>query len=555
MNDYAEFRKQYQEQLEQAVANANMPPEILEQFDFDNCLKANTQKEIYIVKRKSDGVKALLRITKDYPEEDAVQEAEILKTLNHPGIPKVFASYEHGGRSFIVREYFEGETLADLVQKNGAMSPKEIREFVPKICDILSYLHGQEPSVIHRDLKPQNIIMTTNGDVKLIDFGIAREYDSTQVQDTTVILTKPYAPPEQFGYTQSDSRSDIYSLGKVLFFLATDDQEGAERIKDHHDIAASQSLILRQDNLLREAIAQCLRFDPARRFPSVQVLMEFMDSQHSAFRTPEELSKDAIIQKEYLDGLSVGHAISLCVQIIDRFLAHHDHTADRLEIFRCVCFSTNYLSERLDLDLNYIWARSCPYCNDSSKAEDLQSSHYALCDRTCDGAMYTNCKDNEAHYSLFHKDSKKSSTPQEIIDHTYNAVDAWVGKHNAKYLANLVSESAEPLIKTAERIVGDFERIVSHDGCVKLPERWEISGPGLFYGTIPDYMTRKGYIFATSMDIIEECEGEVLGTVDLIDGAMTLPKRWKKRAGDKIFLTSAWDHFELFFDSFPPDRG
>ena len=100
----------------------------------------------------------MLRITKDYPQEDALEEAKLLSGLDHPSIPKVFASYEKNGRNFLIREYLEGRSLYEIVSTGGSLSANDIFDIALKLTDILSYLHAQIPPVIHRDIKPQNII-------------------------------------------------------------------------------------------------------------------------------------------------------------------------------------------------------------------------------------------------------------------------------------------------------------------------------------------------------------------------------------------------------------
>ena len=90
-----------------------------------------------------------------------------------------------------------------------------------KLTDILSYLHSENPPIIHRDIKPQNIIVGRDSSIHLIDFGIARVHKEERTQDTSVVLTLDYASPEQYGFEQTTPLSDIYSLGVVMLFLAT----------------------------------------------------------------------------------------------------------------------------------------------------------------------------------------------------------------------------------------------------------------------------------------------------------------------------------------------
>lgn len=260
--DTSEFNRQYQNMLESAVDAEQMPRSIIDNYTFISCLRRDQQgkKAIYILKRRTDGVKALLRVTHHYPEEDALEEAKILNKLDFPGIPKVYAAYSEGERNYLIRTYVEGRTLYDMIKCSGVMPPEEIYPIIGQLCDILSYIHQKNPPVIHRDIKPQNIIMAEDGSLHLIDFGIAREEKPDQDKDTAIILTDGYAAPEQFGYGQTTALSDIYSVGALMLFLATGQTKKKElnqRLDDKH---------------LRGLINSCTAMDPAGRFQSAEKL-------------------------------------------------------------------------------------------------------------------------------------------------------------------------------------------------------------------------------------------------------------------------------------------
>lgn len=264
MNDIADFKKEYKAQLNSAIADDDMPPALLEQFTFDSCIRKDEEgkKELYLVTRKADGAKALLRITTDYPEEDALHEAKLLDTLDHPAIPKVYATYEQNNRKYAVRQYFDGQTLYNIIKKRGILPARDIYGIASKLCDVLIYLHEQTPPIVHRDIKPQNIIISPDGHIHLVDFGIARVYKPGQKQDTTIILTGPYAPPEQFGFGQTSALTDIYQLGIVMLYLATENestQDLSHRIKDRR---------------LRQLIEKCTAFDPKARFADARKLKQ-----------------------------------------------------------------------------------------------------------------------------------------------------------------------------------------------------------------------------------------------------------------------------------------
>ena len=152
------------------------------------------------------------------------QEAQMLANLDHPGLTRVTDFFAEGGNWYLTMEYIEGETLdARLARaRNGRLSVDEALRIMRQLCDVLTYLHNREPQVIFRDLKPGNIMLTPNGEVKLIDFGIARFFKPGKSQDTVQLGTPGYAAPEQYGgLSQSDPRTDIYSLGAVLHQMVT----------------------------------------------------------------------------------------------------------------------------------------------------------------------------------------------------------------------------------------------------------------------------------------------------------------------------------------------
>ncbi len=150
------------------------------------------------------------------------QEAQMLARLDHPNIPKVTDSFDEGVKHFMVMEFVEGETLEDFLQRQRLpVAESQVRMWAAQLCDVLGYLHRQSPPVIFRDLKPANVMFTPSGQLKLIDFGIARFFKAGQAGDTLVMGTPGYAAPEQHGTGQTDARSDVYSLGVVLHRMLT----------------------------------------------------------------------------------------------------------------------------------------------------------------------------------------------------------------------------------------------------------------------------------------------------------------------------------------------
>jgi len=281
--DVESFLAIYDEALQASLPEEDLPEELLSIYAFESCLRKDPdgRKELYLLRRKADGGRALLRITRDYPEEDALEEAKLLLRLDHPGIPKAYAFYEQGGKRYLVREYIEGRTLFDIVSTAGILGANDIFGIALKLADILIYLHAQMPPVIHRDIKPQNIIVGRDGSIHLIDFGIARIHKESRRQDTSVILTLDYASPEQYGFEQTTPLSDIYSFGVVLLFLAT----------GHTVRTGLEAQIV--SNGLRNLIEQCIVFNPKARIQSMAEIRAYLVRETDR-RTPKQTRRLAV---------------------------------------------------------------------------------------------------------------------------------------------------------------------------------------------------------------------------------------------------------------------
>jgi len=159
-----------------------------------------------------------------------VEEARMLSRLDHPKIVSVVDIEKTDEYIYVVMDYVEGETLANVVKRLGPQSEQDVCSWMLQLCDVLDYLHNQEPPIVYRDLKPSNVILHPDGYVKLIDFGVVREYkdNSLTSQDTIAFGTRGYAPPEQYGKSQTDPRADIYALGATMWHLLAGKAPAAE---------------------------------------------------------------------------------------------------------------------------------------------------------------------------------------------------------------------------------------------------------------------------------------------------------------------------------------
>ena len=154
-------------------------------------------------------------------------EADILKRIDHPVIPRIVDILHENGVIYVVMDYVEGRTLAEIVKEEGAKEQETVIEWGIQLADALKYLHSMNPPIIYRDMKPSNVMLKPDGSIKLIDFGTAKEFKVEKTADTTALGTRGYAAPEQFGDSNgkgrynTDEKTDIYSLGATLYHMVT----------------------------------------------------------------------------------------------------------------------------------------------------------------------------------------------------------------------------------------------------------------------------------------------------------------------------------------------
>jgi serine/threonine protein kinase len=148
-------------------------------------------------------------------------EANLLASLVHPNLPRIYEQFTEAGRWYLVMDFIEGETLESylLREPDGKISVDKALSIGIQLCTVLEYLHNRQPPIIFRDLKPANIMLTALGHIYLIDFGIARHFKPGQNKDTTALGSTGYAAPEQYGKAQTTPRADIYALGATLHEL------------------------------------------------------------------------------------------------------------------------------------------------------------------------------------------------------------------------------------------------------------------------------------------------------------------------------------------------
>jgi outer membrane protein assembly factor BamB/tRNA A-37 threonylcarbamoyl transferase component Bud32 len=196
------------------------------------------------------------------------REANILATLNHPAIPKIFDYFHESNRSYLVQEFIEGQDLESLLQRTASFFPEEeVISWAIQICDVLSYIHSHKPKpIVFRDLKPSNIMLNNQNRVVLIDFGIAKVFETGQ--KGTMIGTEGYSPPEQYRGI-AEPRGDVYALGATMHHLLTQRDPRHEPPFTFHEYPP-QSLNPEVSERLEAVVMKALQYEIEDRYSSAE---------------------------------------------------------------------------------------------------------------------------------------------------------------------------------------------------------------------------------------------------------------------------------------------
>jgi serine/threonine protein kinase len=227
--------------------------------------KGEKKKKTYLLKEVSSGdSQRVISLT---------QEKSMLERFEHPGIVPILDFFEQDGYYYMVLEFIHGRSLDKLLSRTPGVFLDEdlVTDWAFQLYDIFEYLHGQNPPVIYRDLKPQNVIMDTRGRLNLVDFGIARVYKGDRVEDTFSMGSAITASPEHYGMKQTDGRSDIFTIGATLHYILTNGLGPVHGLFGFIPIrrlnpAFSEGL----ENLLEKAV----EIYPENRFQTVQEMRQ-----------------------------------------------------------------------------------------------------------------------------------------------------------------------------------------------------------------------------------------------------------------------------------------
>lgn len=240
----------------------SIPQIITENYRIISCLKHTKEKQVYVVEEKTTGEKYILKCALNDGAKFLETEYIFLKEHDFDFLPKAVSGENISSAFYLIREYFNGENLESYVEKKGCLPIKEALQIIIKISGFIRRLHRQKPPVLHRDIKPQNFLRTTEGEYKIIDMETMKYYKESSDFDTVIIGTRTTAAPEQFGYQKSGVQTDIYSLGVLLVYLLTGDYS------------------IKEKNLkgipfpLRKIIKKCTAFDPRKRYKNVDAFIK-----------------------------------------------------------------------------------------------------------------------------------------------------------------------------------------------------------------------------------------------------------------------------------------
>lgn len=181
---------------------------------------------------------------------------KLLMSVQNPNIIKFYKTEVVNQKFCVIEEYIQGETLENYVLTRNKLSDEQIKDIIIQICNGLAEIHNL--GIVHRDINPSNIMVCNDGTVKIIDFGISRRNKLNQRQDTTILGTQGYAAPEQYGFDQTNARSDIYALGVLINFLKT-------KKMPNEELAPGK---------LGDIVIRCTQIDSAKRYESIPDLLD-----------------------------------------------------------------------------------------------------------------------------------------------------------------------------------------------------------------------------------------------------------------------------------------
>lgn len=242
---------------ENKIWNDYLPEDMQEHWTVYECLKESEDSSTFLVKETVTGILCVLKWGRNRQAEFLRNEMEIMEKMADrklSGVPKAYRIFEENGEVYLVREYIEGMSLAQMVLQKGGISEAEICRISRKICQTAEQFQNPDEPMIHRDIKPENIVVTPGGEVVFIDFGTMRSYKKDGSRDTFVVGTRGTAAPEQYGYIQTDQRTDVYAIGQTMLYMVSESYE----MNQLSECAVSRRM--------KKIIEKACSFEPDKRY-------------------------------------------------------------------------------------------------------------------------------------------------------------------------------------------------------------------------------------------------------------------------------------------------
>jgi uncharacterized protein (TIGR02145 family) len=285
---------------------------IKEFFISGRCVRNTQTKKIHL--------QGITKEAYDEYKQKFIDEAKILAKLKHDNIVKVNNLFEENDTAYMVMSFVEGMTLQSLVKQKGKLNSNIAISYIGDIADAVNYIHNHDPSILHRDIKPDNIIITPNHRAILIDFGSAREFINDKTQSHTIMLTKGYAPPEQYSSnSRKGSYSDIYSLGAVFYFILTAQKPIDSSVRAIETMPRPKDLVHSISENANRAIMKAMSMKPEDRYQNIKKFISDLEDDPPVPPKPLKNRKKILI-------------ISLCMIVLLlagtaawKFMQQHDN--------------------------------------------------------------------------------------------------------------------------------------------------------------------------------------------------------------------------------------
>ncbi|WP_373599773.1 serine/threonine protein kinase [Paraclostridium bifermentans] len=271
------------------------------------------KSEIFLVQNNIDEKFYIKRVLKEY----TIEVYKSLINVKSKYMPTIYEVFEYEDKLIIIEEFINGYTLQEILKRNEYLNEEIVIKYMIDLCDILEKVHNLNPSIIHRDIKPANIIISNDNVLKLIDFDISRIYKDGEKMDTTLLGTKGYASPEQFGFDQTDCRSDIYAMGVMMNVLST-----GKHMKE-----------AKNQGVLKDIIIKCTKISAKDRYQTVKelkhdlekLIIENYDEESKieenklikkVEKVEENLNKKRRHLYDYIPGFRQGKKMNIILSII-----------------------------------------------------------------------------------------------------------------------------------------------------------------------------------------------------------------------------------------------